>query len=78
MEQYERFSRTITTQRVTKVEKPFTQIVRIPIWTQREADIYLEKGVAVYEETVSSGKFGTRIRHYIEVDIHDLADVARK
>lgn len=78
MAQYEKFSRTITTQRVTKVEKPYTQIVRIPIRTQREADIYLEKGVAVYEETVSSEKFGTIIRHYIEVSIHDLADIACK
>lgn len=78
MEQYEETTRTISRKRATKVEIPFLKIVRIPVRTQLEADIYLKKGVAIFEETISSKVFGTTTRYYIEVSLHDLADIACK
>lgn len=75
--QNEKWTRTISTQRVNKVDMGFYPIVRITIRTQQEADLYLSKGVAVYQEEIQ-WKDGRRIRYYIEVSAYDLAEVARK
>ena len=77
MQNFEKYTRTISTQRVSKVDLGFCPIIRIPIRTQQEADIYLENGVAVYREEIQVDG-GCRIRHYIEVSVHDLAKVARR
>lgn len=75
---YEKWTRTISTQRVSKVDIGFCPIVRIPIRTQQEADIYLANGVAVYQEEIQLKDGSGRIRYYIEVSVHDLAKVARR
>lgn len=76
--EYEKWTRTISTQRVTKVEIPFTPIVRIPVRNQQEADLYLSKGAAVYQEERELPNGSKCTRWYIEVSVYDLAEVARK
>ena len=76
--EYEKWTRTISTQRVTKVEMPFAPIVRITVRNQQEADLYLNKGVAVYREEMQFQDGSRRTRFYVEVDVYDLAEVARK
>ena len=76
--EYEKWTRTITTQRVEKVNIPFEEIVRIPVRTQREADLYLSKGVAIYQQEIKLPNGKTRFHYYIEVAVSSLADVARK
>lgn len=76
--EYEKWTRTISTQRVTKVEIPFAPIVRITIRNQQEADLYLSKGAAVYQEEIELRDGTKRARWYIEVSVYDLAEVARK
>ena len=78
MQNYEKYTRTISTQRVSKVDIGFNSIVRITIRNQQEADLYLEKGVAVYQEEVQFPNGGSRIRYYIEVNVYDLAEIARR
>lgn len=75
---HEKWTRTISTQRVTKVDMGFCPIVRITVRNQQEADIYLDKGVAVYQEEIQTPNGGSRIRYYIEVSVYDLAEVARR
>ena len=77
-EEFEKWTRTISTQRVTKVDIPFEPIVRITVRTQQEADLYLSKGVAVYQEEITLPDGSKRIRCYIEVSVYALAEVARK
>lgn len=76
--EYEKWTRTISTQRVEKVEIPFNPIVRITIRTQQEADLYLSKGAAVFQEEMELPNGAKRTRWYIEVSVYDLAEVARK
>ena len=76
--EYEKWTRTISTQRVTKVEIPFAPIVRITIRNQQEADLYLSKGAAVYQEEIELPNGSKRTRWYIEVSVYDLAEVACK
>lgn len=76
--EYEKWTRTISTQRVTKVEMPFAPIVRITVRNQQEADLYLNKGVAVYREEMQFQDGSRRARFYVEVSVYDLAEVARK
>lgn len=71
-------SRTISTQRVTKVNIPFEPIIRITVRTQQEAELYLSKGVALYQEELTLSDGAKRVRHYIEVRVDDLAEIARK
>lgn len=78
MAQYEKWTCTISTQRVTKVEIPFAPIVRIPVRNQQEADLYLGKGVAIFHEEKEYPDGTKRTRWYIEVSVYDLANVARK
>ena len=74
----EKWTRTITTKRVNKVDLGFCPIIRIVIRNQQEAELYLSKGVAVYQEDVQFPDGSTRTRYYIEVSVNDIAEVARK
>lgn len=74
----EKCLRTTFTQRVTKVDMPLVPIVRITVRTQQEAELYLSKGVAVYQEVMTISNGTKRVRHYIEVSVYDLAEIARK
>ena len=76
--EYEKWTRTITTQRVEKVNIPFEEIERNPVRTQREADLYLSKGVAIYQQEIKLPNGKTRFYYYIEVAVSSLADVALK
>lgn len=76
--EFEKFTRTITTQRVTRVDIPFESVVRIPIRTRKEADLYLSKGVAIYHQETTLPNGAARSYYYIEVEISALAEVARK
>lgn len=76
--EYEKWTRTISTQRVTKVEIPFASTVRITIRNQQEADLYLSKGVAVFQEEMEFRDGAKHTRWFIEVSVYDLAEVARK
>lgn len=76
--QYEKWTRTISTQRVSKADIGFCPVVRITVRNQQEADLYLDKGVAVYKEEIQLPNGGSRIRYYIEVSVYDLAEVARR
>ena len=67
-----------TTQRVTKANIEFCPIVRITVRNQQEADLYLDKGVAVYQEEIQLPNGSSRIRYYIEVSVYDLAEIARR
>lgn len=78
MQNYEKWTRTISTQRVTKVDIEFCPIVRITVRNQQEADLYLSKGVAVYQEEIQLPNGNSRIRYYIEVSVYDLAEIARR
>jgi uncharacterized lipoprotein YbaY len=78
MAQYEKWTRTISTQRVTKVEIPFAPIVRIAVRSQQEAELYLSRGVALYQEEMTLPNGATRTRYYVEVSVYDIAEVARK
>lgn len=78
MQNYEKWTRTISTQRVTKIEIPFAPIVRITIRNQQEADLYLSKGAAVYQEEIELPNGSKRTRWYIEVSVYDLAEIARR
>lgn len=75
---YEKQTYIISTQRVTKVDIPFIPIVRIPVRNQQEADLYLSKGVAIYQEEKEYPNGSRHTRWYIEVSVYDLAEVARK
>lgn len=75
--EFEKFTRTITTQRVTRVDL-FESVVRIPIRTRKEADLYLSKGVAIYHQETTLPNGAARSYYYIEVEISALAEVARK
>lgn len=77
-EEFEKWTRTISTQRVTKVDIPFESVVRIPIRTRREADLYLSKGVAIYHQETTLPNGVARSFYYIEVEISALAEVALK
>ena len=77
-ERFEKLTRTITTQRVNKVDLGFCPILRITIRNQHEADLYLSKGVAVYQEELQFQDGSKRVRYYIEVSIYDIAEIARK
>ena len=74
----EKVTRTISIQKVTKVEIPFTPMIRITVRSQQEAELYLSKGVALYQEELTLSDGAKRLRHYIEVSVYDLADIARK
>lgn len=74
----EKCLRTTFTQRVTKVDMPLVPIVRITVCTQQEAELYLSKGVALYQEELTLSDGAKRVRHYIEVRVDDLAEIARK
>lgn len=76
--EYEKWTRTISTQRVTKVDIPFIPIVRITIRNQQEADLYLSKDVAVFQEEMELPNGAKHVRYYIEVSVYDIAEVARK
>lgn len=78
MQNYEKCTRTISTQRVTKADIEFCPIIRITVRNQQEADLYLDKGVAVYQEEVQFPNGSSRIRYYIEVSVYDLAEIARR
>jgi ribosomal protein L35AE/L33A len=75
---YEKWTRTISTQRVTKVDIPCSHIVRITIRNQQEADLYLSKGVAVYQEEIELPNGSKCTRWFIKVSVYDLAEVAQK
>jgi hypothetical protein len=77
-EKFEKHTRTITTQRVGKVDMGFYSIMRIPVRNQQEADLYFRKGVAVYQEETQFQDGCKRIRYYIEVSVYDLAEIASK
>ena len=76
MQNYDKWTRT--TQRVTKANIEFCPIVRITVRNQQEADLYLDKGVAVYQEEIQLPNGSSRIRYYIEVSVYDLAEIARR
>lgn len=78
MAEFEKWSRTITTQRVTKVDIPFPPMMRITVRSQQEAELYLSKGVALYKEEMTFPDGSKRARCYVEVSVYDLAEVARK
>jgi hypothetical protein len=74
----EKCLQTTFTQRVTKVDMPPIPIVRITVRTQQEAELYLSKGVAVYQEVMTISNGTKRVRYYIEVSVYDIAEIARK
>lgn len=74
---FECYNAQITINKVNKVELGFYPIVRIPIRNQQEADEYMRQGVAIYEKRTKTSK-GEHSYYFIEVNVYDLAQVARK
>lgn len=74
---FEVYKSEVTITRVEKVEVGFCPIVRIPIRTQQEADEYMRQGVAIFEKTTKN-RHGECRYCFIEVNLYDLAKVARK
>lgn len=76
-DKFEVYKSEVSVTRVRKVEIGFCPIVRIPIHTQQEADEYMRQGVAIYEK-VTKTQHGEHRYCFIEVNLYDLAKVARK
>ncbi len=74
---FECYHAQITINKVNKVEIGFCPIVRIPIRSQQEAEAYMQQGVAIYEKTTKTSR-GVTQHYFVEVNLYDLAKVARK
>lgn len=70
----------IAVRRVHKdeVNLGFNTLIQIPVRNKMEADIYFEKGAAVYEKEVETSNGKHYIQYFVEVSIYDLAEIARK
>lgn len=72
------YSAKVTINKVDKINMGFCPIIRVPVRNQMEAEEYMKQGAAIYEKIVEKEN-GSKFRYYfIEVDIYDLAKVARK
>ena len=68
-----------TISRVNKVEfNHFAPIVRVPIRSEEEANIYLREGVAVYEKVRQLPNNCFHKQYFIEVSVEELAKIANK
>lgn len=76
-EKFEVYNAQTTISRVSNVSIGFCPIVRIPIHSQQEADEYMRRGVAIYEKRTQNAH-GERCYYFIEVEIYELAKVAKK
>jgi hypothetical protein len=70
----------VTVKRVRRDEVNLgaNMIMQIPVRNKMEADLYFDKGVAVYEKEVKTSNGKHRIQYFVEVSVYDLAEIARK
>lgn len=76
-DKFEVYKAEVSITRVKKAEVGFCPIVRIPIRTQQEADEYMRQGAAIYEK-VTQTQHGEHRYLFVEVNLYDLAKIARK
>lgn len=70
----------VTVKRVHRdeVNLGFNVMMQIPVRNKMEADIYFDRGVAVYEKEVETSSGKNYIQYFVEVSVYDLAKIARK